>query len=48
MFNKTRLMLRQMLPDIAFRDEFPLLETKFLEQYMDSDLELAAQAMQDP
>jgi len=47
-FNKTRLMLRQMLPDIAFRDEFPLLETKFLEQYMDSDLELAAQAMQDP
>ena len=47
-FNKMRNTLKAQLPDAVFQIEFPLLEHKFFEQYLDSDLEQAAQNQLDP
>ena len=47
-FNKARQTLKAIIPDTAFITEMPHLEAKFLEQYLDQDLEAAAQNQHDP
>ena len=47
-FNKARQNLKAIIPDVAFVVEMPVLEAKFLDQYLDQDLEAAAHNQHDP
>ncbi len=42
-FNMARRTLRDLIPDTKFQVEFPTIENKSTEQYLDADLEQSAE-----